>query len=109
MPYIPQLKRDDLDPAIDQLHEALVKLATDDENNNFEGNMNYSLTRLIRLCYGTSYEDINDVIGMLECVKLEHYRKIAGPYEDQKEFENGHIDTTKHALILNEVVVETTE
>lgn len=106
MPYIVQEKRDQLDPAIDQLHEALVKLATDDENNNFEGNINYTVTRLIQMCYDLSYADVNAVIGVLECIKLEHYRKIAAPYEDQKEFDNGAVDATKAPMILNEVVVE---
>ena len=108
MPYIVQEKRNELDPAIDQLHSILVKLATDDETNNFEGNMNYIITRLIKLCYDTSYADINDIVGMLECVKLEYYRKTAAIYEDQKEYENGPVDATRTSMILNEVTVEKT-
>lgn len=106
MPYIPQEKRDSLDPVIDQLHEVLVRLEADDENNNFEGNLNYAITRLLRMCYDTSYRDINDAIGMLECVKLEHYRTVAAPYEDQKKFENGDVDAELTPIILNEVSVE---
>lgn len=94
MPYIGQDKRNVLDPIIDELHRALVGLEIDDGNNNFEGNMNYLITRLIRKCYDTSYRNINDVVGMLECVKLEHYRTVAAPYEDQKKFENGDVDIT---------------
>ena len=95
-----------MDPIIDDLVDALVKLQTDDENNNFEGNLNYSITRLLRKCYSNSYREINDAIGMLECVKLEHYRTQAGPYEDQKKFENGDVEINATPIILNEVVVE---
>ncbi len=106
MPYILPTKRTMLDPVIDKLHIALVDLASDDPINNLEGNLNYIITRLLRKCYGTSYGEINDAIGMLECVKQEHYRKMAAPYEDQKEFENGTIDTFNVPIVLNEVVVE---
>ncbi len=106
MPYIPNDKRTPLDPVIDDLVNVLVKLATDDEANNFEGNLNYSITRLLRKCYGESYRDINDAIGMLECVKLEHYRTKAVPYEEQKKFENGDVEVTTAPILLNEVVVE---
>ena len=106
MPYILPNKRTILDPKIDELHTALVDLEMDDVNNNLEGNLNYIVTRLIRKCYGTSYGEINDAIGMLECVKMEHYRKVAAPYEDQKEFENGSVDGSNVPIILNEVVIE---
>lgn len=106
MPYISQTKRVTLDPLIDAMHQELVNLETDDENNNMEGNMNYLITRLIRKVYGQSYREINDAMGMLECVKLEHYRTMAVPYEDQKKYENGDVEAVNTPVILNEVVVE---
>ena len=39
------------------------------------------------------YTDYNEIIGFLECCKLEYYRKKAGPYEDVKEQENGPVRT----------------
>ena len=106
MPYIPPNKRTNIDPLIDELHQVLVNLESDDPNNNFEGNLNYAITKLLRKCYDTSYRSVNDAIGMLECVKLEHYRTIAAPYENQKRFENGDVDGTNDPIILNETVVE---
>jgi len=92
MPYIKQNKRDVLDPIIEDLHQALVELELDDESNNFEGNMNYVITKLITLCYNSpSYREINDVVGMLECCKLEYYRRAAAPYESQKAMENSDV------------------
>lgn len=38
-----------------------------------------------------SYNTINEVIGALECAKLELYRRIAVPYEDRKIIENGEV------------------
>lgn len=40
---------------------------------------------------GVSYQSINDVVGALEGAKLEFYRRIAVPYEDQKLKENGDV------------------
>lgn len=94
MPYITQNKRDQVDPAIDQLHKALVDLELDDDKNNMEGNLNYVITRLMRKCYSSNnYGEINDAIGVLSCIMMEHYRTVATPLENQKCFENGDIET----------------
>lgn len=96
MPYIKQSKRNRLDVHIAALHNELVGLQLDDETNNHEGNLNYCITRLLRLCYGdkntTSYSQINDAMGVLLCVALEHYRTVASPVENQKIYENGDVE-----------------
>lgn len=38
-----------------------------------------------------AYAHISEVIGALECAKLELYRRIAAPYEDGKRAENGDV------------------
>lgn len=43
---------------------------------------------------GKNYSNINEVIGALECAKLEFYRRIAAPYEDLKIKENGDVYTS---------------
>lgn len=40
---------------------------------------------------GMKYGNINEVIGALECAKLEMYRRLAAPYEDKKILENGDV------------------
>lgn len=92
MPYITQEKRDVLDPHIDQLLNAFRELECDDATNNMEGNINYTITRILKNVYGNSYRDINDAVGLMACVLLEYYRKRAAPHEDQKEFENGSVE-----------------
>lgn len=83
MPYIPQDYRPVIDKAIEQLPTVMT-----------EGEMNYAITRILdrRLAFhGTSYGLINSLIGVLECVKLELYRRIAAIYEDKKCAENGDV------------------
>lgn len=44
-----------------------------------------------------NYALINNVIGALECCKLEFYRRAAAPYEDVKIKENGDVYPNKMA------------
>ncbi len=59
------------------------------------GELNYLTTKLLddylRRKGGIRYERLNEVVGVLECVKLEFYRRIAAPYEDGKKDENGDV------------------
>jgi hypothetical protein len=86
MPYITQGARDYL-------------------NGNFTGNepespgeLNYLITMLVDgylQLHGANYARISEVIGALECAKLEVYRRIAAPYEDKKMRENGDVYSPK--------------
>lgn len=57
------------------------------------GELNYVLTQIINGYWknGQNYQCINDVLGALEGSKLEFYRRVAAPYEDQKIQENGDV------------------
>ena len=57
------------------------------------GELNYVYTRLLDRVLGNnpSYEDINTIVGVLECCLQEVYRRVAGPYEDRKVSENGDV------------------
>lgn len=91
MPYIVSEKREALDPHIDALLNALRELESDDPSNTHCGNLNYVITRLLFGSYAQRYSEINEAVGVLECAKLEFYRKFAAPYENQKCHENGDI------------------
>jgi hypothetical protein len=58
------------------------------------GTLNYQITSLC-VDYikdtGEKYQHYNDVIGALECCKLEMYRRAIAPYEDKKIKENGDV------------------
>lgn len=58
------------------------------------GELNYAITKLCDEYIGVKglcYVTINDILGALEGAKLEFYRRIAAPYEDQKMKENGDV------------------
>ncbi len=59
------------------------------------GELNYAITRLVDDYLiqkgGIRYAHLNEVIGALECTKLELYRRVAAPYEDQKLSETGDV------------------
>lgn len=92
MPYIKSEKREVLNPAIDEMLNALRELESDDPQNSMAGNLNFVFTRLLDKAYSSPrYDDINEAIGVLECCKLELYRRLAVPYEDQKRYENDDV------------------
>ena len=58
------------------------------------GELNYKITCLVDDFISRKelkYSEINSVIGVLECAKMELYRRIAAPYEDKKCVENGDV------------------
>jgi hypothetical protein len=59
------------------------------------GELNYALTCVLvywlRTNGGLSYTNINAAVGALECAKLELYRRLAAPYENAKQAENGDV------------------
>ena len=73
------------------------KLLDQGAKPNSAGELNYMITRLlddyISRKGGVRYARLNEVVGVLECAKLEIYRRIAGPYEDEKIAENGDVYT----------------
>lgn len=91
MPYIIQDKRHQLDQHIDSLINALRELESDDPENTHCGNLNYVFTQILLASYTKRYAEINEAVGVLECCKLELYRRLAAPYEDQKRYENGDV------------------
>jgi hypothetical protein len=65
------------------------------------GELNYAITRLVDAYLvrkgNIRYANLNEVIGALECAKLELYRRVAAPYEDQKLAETGDVYRSRRA------------
>jgi len=87
MPYIKQNRRLELNK-----DNQLEMIGLGCKN---EGELNFVLTSI---CKGyleqigtKSYARYNQVIGAIECCKLELYRKQISFYEEQKEKENGSV------------------
>lgn len=59
-----------------------------------EGQLNYIITQLCRRYigdYGESYRNYNTLVGVLECAKLELYRRKISNYENVKIEINGDV------------------
>ena len=96
MPYVTQNMRYLVDTIVYSLADEIQAMGPEFNLQDHEyraGILNYVITKLLKEVYGDDlrYKDINEIIGMLECCKQEYYRKIAAPYEDQKERENGPV------------------
>ena len=46
------------------------------------------------------------MVGVLECCKLELYRKLAAPYEDTKEMESGPVYDSQAARLMQRLTEE---
>lgn len=81
MPYIPKNRRDELCPSVNSQIDT-------------PGELNYVMT-VFALQYlkshGLSYDTLADITSAFENAKLEFYRRVAGPYEDQKIGQNGDV------------------
>lgn len=97
MPYISKEKRAYLDPAVDKVLDAIRQLESDFADGQTGGNLNYLFTRILDRVYSNPrYADMAEAISVLECAKLEYYRRVAGPYEDKKAAENGDAYTVRN-------------
>lgn len=85
MPYISQESKEKVD-------RGLVALGL----SEFEcaGDLNYAIHQLIAKYIdqnNSSYQTYNDIVGVLDCAKMEIYRRLVAKYEDNKVEENGDV------------------
>lgn len=78
MPYVTSERRDYLDAGGDPMDT---------------GDLTYVITKLLLKFLGKTprHADYNAVVGVLECAKLEMYRRRIAPYEGFKIMENGDV------------------
>lgn len=93
MPYIKPKDRELYDNMVLELGKAIADLGN-------AGELNYCITQICHryIHSALSYATINEVIGVLECAKLELYRMIAAPYEDNKIADNGYVSKLDEGL-----------
>ena len=93
MPYIPQDDR----LRYDALIEELAKLLSQQQPDKRKGHANYVITQIMRKSWGVdksvneSYSNYADIIGTLECSRLEIYRRWVADYEDKAIAKNGDV------------------
>jgi len=84
MPYIKQEQRSVFDQHIGEMRGTIKNC----------GQLNYVITCLCRDYvreYGMHYSTLNEVVGVLECAKLELVRRLINGYESDKAKENGDV------------------
>lgn len=103
MPYIKQEFRKKLEVKLQSLVDEIVDIIRMETTFALPGILNYLITCLITRSYKQSiemeteepaqlsYHDYNDAVGVLECCKMELYRRQAAPYEDIKIEQNGDV------------------
>lgn len=90
MPYIPQHKRTELNDKMDHLLNYIYS------THPSIGEINFIISSIInnyiegkKDAHMFNYNVCNKLIGVLECAKLELYRKVVSEYEEVKINENG--------------------
>ena len=87
MPYIKAGNRNKYEKILENLVSILKTLPPED----IDGELNYVVTKMLKEIYPLRYFHINKAVGVLECIKLEYYRRVAAPYEDLKIEEAGDV------------------
>lgn len=73
--------------------ESRYNLEENAEAPTSAGELNYCITKMCD-AYAVNqhnYSKFNEIIGVLECAKLEFYRRLVAPYEDIKREDNGDV------------------
>jgi hypothetical protein len=89
MPYIEKKDRDDLDPKIIEIVEWLRR------HDFSAGCINYVISQIMVhwFKYCPRYVTICKIMGTLQCVAAEFFRRHAAGYENQKAAENGDLES----------------
>lgn len=85
MPYIKPSNRRKFDSLIEKAVYELDILSS--------GDLNYFISSVVWKLFENdkSYSTANKLMGVLECVKQEFYRRKVVPYEEEKIKENGDL------------------
>ena len=91
MPYVDQYYKTLVDFAIENIVRQIEDFVPE---NKRSGVANYVITQMTNKLYNSpesGYNEYNNAIGVLECAKLELYRRVVSPYEDKKKEGNGDV------------------
>lgn len=104
MPYIKKEDRAIYEEDINQLVYRLAATFSNEPTritHERAGHLNYIFTVTLlrfykllskRLGIKVRYSDYNEIIGVLECIKQEFYRRQVSEYEDQKIVSEGDVE-----------------
>ena len=88
MPYIKKENRPQYDKDVQNLVKTFIS-----QKDLDVGALNYTISTLVWAIFNNSrrYKTGNDIVGVLECVKQEFYRRKLSELENEKIIENGDI------------------
>jgi len=99
MPYIKPEDREEIKDVLEPLKDFIF----DEQLGAQPGTLNYIITSLCHAyIQGNGYHNyagFNEVIGVLECAKIEFYRMVAAKYENKKRADNGHISSLDESIV----------
>jgi len=87
MPYIKKEQRPEIDCVMGELIEYISRFPVE----NHDGMVNYAVTKILIGLYPRGYFHYNRVMGVLECIKQEFYRRRVAEYENEKIRDNGDV------------------
>ena len=92
MPYIKQEERKEIEDW-GELHHLIDYLKKTTKNGQEKsGNVVYVIYRIIKEIFGEgNFEVRSNALKVLESAKLEYYRRIMGPYEEEAILRNGDV------------------
>jgi len=85
MPYITQEEKEIIDSGLENISASIM---------DNPGDLNYAIHQVVAEYIRQnheSYRTYNDIMGALEGVKLELYRRLVGKYEDGKKGVHGDV------------------
>lgn len=90
MPYIANKNQRE---NLDNIARQVVAYLNFSEWDTVWGDLNYFVTKLFRLVAAKrfNYCTLNNLTGVLDCVKLEWYRRVVAVYEDGAIARNGDL------------------
>jgi len=87
MPYIKKEERKKWETIIKEIEDKAKNIPVEE----IDGELNYLITSILLRVYPPKYFNYNRLMGLLECVKQEFYRRHISPYEDKKIKDNGDV------------------
>jgi len=88
VPYIPKEDRRHYENLLTSLAN---RICANTDSKSRTGHLNYAISRLLALMPANRYRDYNELMGVLECAKLEFYRTKVAPYENKKRRRHGDV------------------
>lgn len=90
MPYITEGRRKLYEP---HLRELISHLNAETLHGcQFSGDVVYVIYKILKTLYGDGrFEERVNALKVLESAKLEYYRRVVAPYEDQKIKDNSDV------------------